>query len=99
MVGYEAQVNEVAGITDAKHELTEERKEELDGRLRWVGEHIAELPEITIVYFQEDTRKEGGAYVSTTGRVKRIDLIRGELKLTDERIIRIEDIFRISLSK
>ena len=34
-------------------------------------------PEITVVYFEPDARKDGGCYMETKGTVKAIDPIEG----------------------
>ena len=36
-------------------------------------------PEITVVYFEPDARKDGGCYMETKGTVKAIDPIEGRL--------------------
>mgnify|MGYP001063489882 CR=1 FL=1 len=46
-------------------------------------EHIAEQPEVTVTWFQPDERKEGGAYLTVAGRLKKLDKIRRVLVLTD----------------
>lgn len=41
-----------------------------DGQLL---EHINEHPEIMVTWFQPDEKKDGGQYITTTGRLKRFD--------------------------
>lgn len=36
-------------------------------------EHINEHPEIMVTWFQPDEKKDGGQYITTTGRLKRFD--------------------------
>ena len=55
-------------------ELEEDAIEGLEEKLRYLREHMKEHPEISVTYFQPDARKAGGAYVTATGRIKRIDL-------------------------
>ena len=55
-------------------------------------EHISERPEVTVTWFRPDEKKAGGAYVTTTGRLKKIDEIERVLVLTDGARIPLEDV-------
>lgn len=48
-----------------------------------------------IPYFKSDVRKEGGAYISSTGNIKKIDNYERMVVLTDGVKIPIEDIVEI----
>lgn len=48
-----------------------------------------------IPYFKSDARKEGGAYISSTGNIKKIDNYERMAVLTDGVKIPIEDIVEI----
>lgn len=89
--GYDDAVKETARLTDAKVDLTEDEKSILDARLQRLtpGENAA------ITYFQPDARKQGGAYLTASGEVKRIDGAAREIVLTDGRRIPIDDILEI----
>lgn len=71
--GYDSAVKETARLTDKRIELSEDKKAVLTEKLRIVEDMLDERPEVTITYFLPDTKKAGGAYVSVTGRVKKID--------------------------
>ena len=58
-------------------------------------EHLKDLPEVTITYFQPDERKEGGKYRSLTGVVKKIDPYERQLVLADKSKISIESILNL----
>lgn len=73
LTGYEAVLRETGRLTDDYTELDEDARALLDEKLRWVSEHLAEGPEVSITYFQPDGRKEGGAYVRAVGKVKKFD--------------------------
>ena len=49
----------------------------------------------SIPYFKSDARKEGGAYISSTGNVKKIDNYERMVVLTDGVKIPIDDIVEI----
>lgn len=75
LTGYEESIAETARFTDRRIELSEYEIEELNANLNFIQEHIKERPKVTVTYFQPDKRKAGGAYVTFTGKVRRIDEI------------------------
>ena len=89
--GYDDAVKETARLTDGKIELTEEEKSILDGRLQL----LAPGESASITYFQPDSRKRGGAYVTASGEVKRIDGIAREIILMDGKRIPIDNILEV----
>ena len=89
--GYDDAVKETARLTDGKIELTEEEKANLDARLQLLEPGIA----ASFTYVQPDSRKQGGAYVTASGEVKRIDGIAREIILMDGRRIPIDDILEV----
>ena len=95
LTGYEDAVRETARLTDEKIELTEDEKALLDTRLQRLADKIAGQPQVSVTYFQPDKRKSGGAYVTVTGQLKKIDDLEGALILTDGKRIVIEDILEI----
>lgn len=95
LVGHGTAIRETARLTDCQVELTEDEKAILDGRLRMVLERMDERPEVTICYFEPDKKKTGGAYVTVTGYIKKVDEIAGMLTLDDKTIVPIESIILI----
>ena len=93
LTGYDAAIVETARLTDHKRELTEERKQEINLQLSDLQARIKTDPAIMVVYYEADARKEGGAYKTVTGSVKKIDPLAGILELTDGTIIPFDDIF------
>lgn len=96
LTGYEAAIQETARITDEKIELDENQREILDEKLLILKEHLKESPKVMITYFKADEKKEGGAYLTESGMIKKIDLYTHTIVLqdkneTDEKIA-IEDI-------
>ncbi len=89
LTGYGDAVRETARLTDRRVELTEAEKSVLDAKLQ----QLAPGASAEITCFQPDGKKEGGAYLTVTGVVKRIDA--GEIVLTDMRKIPIEDIVEV----
>lgn len=97
LTGYEEAVEEAARLTECRIEMDRDRIEELDRELRRLREHIKERPEADIVCFKADERKTGGARVTLSGRVKKIDEYEGRLIMADGSVIAIEDIYGIDL--
>ena len=97
MVGYDDEVEEESRFTDSEIFMDANRLEELDDRMRTVAGKVAagERPVVTITHFVPDDRKEGGEYVVTEGRVRRIDEMTGVLVLTDGRRIEISRITEV----
>ena len=73
MTEYDSAIRETARLTDAKLELTEETMAVLNMKLQMAADSIAEQPELSFTYFKPDEKKAGGAYVTVSGTVKRVD--------------------------
>ena len=95
LTGYEDAVHETERHTDEKIELTEDEKTVLDVKLQRLADDLANQPLVTLTWFQPDKRKAGGAYVTTTGQVKKIDDFEGALILLSGESIPVEDILDI----
>ena len=92
LTGHASAIAETARLTDQKMELDEDTKAELDRRQAVLLEHIAEQPEITVTWFQPDERKDGGAYLTATGRLKKIDEMKRVLILLDGTSIPLKNV-------
>lgn len=95
LTGYEDAVKETARLTDQRMELSEERKEELSTRLALLQKDGGKQREVSITYFAADQKKDGGAYVTRTGIVKRIDGVQRLVIMRDGTIIPVDDIAEI----
>ncbi len=89
--GYDDAVKETARLTDSKVELTEEEKVILDAKLQLLVPGM----EASFTYFQQDDKKEGGAYLTVTGTVKKFDSYAREIVLGDGRRMPIDDILEL----
>ena len=58
-------------------------------------EQIDELPEVGITYFEPDARKSGGAYLTATGTLKKIDEFERILVMSDGKKIRMDEVIDI----
>ncbi len=95
ITGYEEMVLEEARVTDDRIEMDESSKAALNEKLNMILEFLDEQPEVSITYFEPDKKKAGGAYITVTGTVKRIDEYEHLVIMTDGKKIRIEDIYAI----
>lgn len=94
LTGYGEAIRETARLTDQKIELAEEEKLLLDEKLRVLAAAVPNGPAAQFTYFQPDSKKEGGAYVTVTGAVKKVDRLK-RLVLLDDAAIPIESILKI----
>ena len=93
--GHSAALAETARLTDQKIELDEDTKAELDRKQAILREHLTEQPEITVTWFQPDERKDGGAYVTVTGRLRKIDEAERALVLLDGTRVPLEHVMEL----
>ena len=92
LAGYEEAVKETRRLTDKKKELDDSEKEKLNARLQLVKDYLEAKPIIEITYFVPDERKSGGAYVTSTGYVKKINTYKSILIMDDGTEIPIKEI-------
>lgn len=93
LTGYDAVIRETARLTGKRIELDENEKVELDRKLQ----KLASLPRpvVTLTYYIAESRKEGGAYVTCTGILKKTDPYSRSLILEDGSSVRMEDILEL----
>ena len=95
LTGYDAAVEETARLTSDRMELDENRKTELNEKLLLLQECLSQRPAARITFFKKDEKKDGGAYISAVGNVKKIDQIEGVVILINGTVIRIDDIVEV----
>lgn len=97
LTGYDAAIKETARLTDERMELDENALAALNMKLRMLTDMIADHPEVAVTYFQADDKKEGGAYVTAVGAVKKIDDCERVVVLSNGNRIALEDILDIDV--
>ena len=90
--GHGAALAETARVTQRRMELDEDTRAELDRRQAVLLAHLDEQPEITVTWFQPDERKEGGAYRTAAGRLKKLRELERVLVLADGTEIPLKDV-------
>lgn len=98
LTGYDDLVNETVRITHDKIELSEYEKSLVNEKLVKIKSNIESLPCVSITYFSKDKIKSGGKYNTIYGYVKSIDMINRFIKLSNNSIIYIDDIYNIEIS-
>lgn len=99
LTGYGDAIRETARGTDRRVELDDYEKERLNQELLGLKSRISEHPAITVTYFVPDQKKEGGAYVCVTGRVRKIEEQKRILMMEDGTRIAIGEILEISVGE
>ena len=98
LVGYEDAVEETARITTQRIELNEEERNALDIKLQMLNEQIRIqiYPNVVIMYFVPDLKKDGGKYIKISGTVKKIDEYKQLIILDDKTEIPISEIISVN---
>lgn len=105
LTGYDGAVKETARLTNERIELDETEKNILDEKLRILQENLVMnnvksagsnnnsivQNEIEFEFFKPDEHKEGGAYISVRGNVRKIDKY--------EKIVIMQDGIRIPIEE
>ena len=92
LTGYGAAIQEAGRLTDRKIQPDEDSQAVLDRKLAILREQLSKRPEVTVTYFQPDGKKDGGAYASFSGQVKKIQDYEQLLVFTDGTQIPFSDI-------
>lgn len=93
--GYDEEIAETARLTDERLELGSEDIALLNERLNILIDNIKSIPEVSVTYFVPDDKKDGGAYVTKKGNVRRIDDVERWIHFTDNSKITIDDVYVI----
>lgn len=97
LTGLDAALQETARLTDQRVTLDEYEQAELDKALQALREAAPQHPAVEITYFQPDTRKAGGQYVTSVGHVKRIAEYEQQLILTEGTSIPLTEIIAAAM--
>ena len=95
LTGHEDAIRETARLTGSFAELDEDRKAQLDEQLRLIRQNLKREPEIEVKYFQPDSKKNGGAYATICGKVKKIDEVNHQILFTDGTALLTEYVYSI----
>lgn len=94
--GHSAALVETARLTERRIELDEDVKAALDLKQQMLMDRIDEHPDVFGDHGSSlDGKKDGGSYVTTTGRLKRIDEVERVLVMEDKTTVPLDDIISI----
>jgi len=92
---YEEKIKETARITERRIKLDKYMTEKLNHKLKILQDKINDEIEISICYFKPDDKKDGGAYITNTAIVEKIDEYNKRILLDDGTVIPMAEVIRI----
>ena len=95
LTGYEDAIEETGRLTGRRIELAEGAIEALDMKLAMLADMMDDHPHIAVTYFRPDEKKQGGAYVTATGAVKRLDEVERVIVMMNGEKIALADVLDI----
>lgn len=96
LTGYDDAIAETARLTESKARLGDWEQAEMDEKLRFLAQNVRDHPAIAVTYFRPDEKKNGGAYVTACGTLKKIKLDERELLLSDGTAISLDAVRRLT---
>lgn len=94
LTGHDAAIAETARTTSTRLEQSLDWLRELSRRLAYAMS-FADAPVLKITYFQPDSRKAGGSYVTVTGSIRKVEQCFNLLTLADNTEIPLDAIAAI----
>ena len=96
LTGHEAAIEETARLTENEIMLDETAIADVNDKLYEISQHLAEQWSVSITYFKPDRKKQGGAYLTDVGVIRKINeteqfiLMDSGMRIKMEQIIKIE---------
>lgn len=75
LTGHQESIKETARLTETKIELDSSQIERINKTLYEIVNNVSEQRKVAITYFKEDNFKNGGAYLTDIGIIKKINEI------------------------
>lgn len=96
LVGYEEEIAETGRLTDKRIILDEYVQAQINRKLQYLHDRHMQTENVSLTYFVPDAKKEGGAYKTKTGTVRKIKVFEGVVQFTDGAEVPIHDIVAIA---
>lgn len=93
LTGHGDLINEAGRLTQNKLELSESAIEEINSKLKLAMTGDENRPEVTVIYFLPDEKKDGGAVFVHTGQIKKLDEQEQTITFNDGTKIPIDGIY------
>ena len=102
LTGFEGAIEETGRLTEERIELDEDEKQVLDSKFREIRKVLedktAENPYVSVIYFQADALKEGGAYITMSGWIKKIDEDTRKLVFEDGMSVAMDEVVECEIT-
>ena len=95
LTGFDGEIRETARLTGRRIEPDEQERILLDARMQLLQEHVHQSPIVRVTYFVPDASKEGGAYVTAEGQLRKFQPFEGFLLLSTDEKIALADILSL----
>lgn len=95
LTGYDDEVEEVCRYTEEQKYIDEEKKEEINNKLQIIKQQKDK--KVMIQYFEKDSKKEGGKYIKTEGKIKKIDDYQKAIYMDNNKKILLDNIININI--
>ena len=99
LTGHEEAIEETARLTEKKIVLDEAAKEAISEKLFEISQSLDKKWNVSITYFKPDRFKEGGAYLTDIGVVKKIDEVEKIVVMDNGMRVEIEGIIGVGIDK
>lgn len=97
LTGHDEAIEETARSTAGKIMLDEYTKEEINRKLNYLRERIADENSVSVTYFEADKLKSGGKYITKSGVITKVREFERNVELNDGTVIAADDIYDIEI--
>ena len=95
LTGYDDEIKETARLTDDMIEMNEESLNMLNMKFQMLIDRLNDKPKVIFTYFQPDERKDGGAFLTIEGVVKKVDVFERIVILQDGTKLQMDNVLDI----
>ncbi len=95
LTGFDAEIAETARLTDSEGELSDDEASYLNEKLTEILSGKTAPPLVEITYFNPDSQKAGGAYITVRMKIAKIDTYLRKIVSDDGRSVDIDRIFAL----
>ena len=92
LTGFDGVLLETGRLTDRERDMDEGELLAMNQTLCVLMEELDTQPSVTLTWFRPDDRKEGGAYLTFTGNLKKVDTYDRQMIFTDGTKIPIDSL-------
>ena len=97
LTGHEAAIEETARLTEDEITLDDTALADINDRLYEISQHLLEQWKVSVTYFRPDAKKQGGAYLTDVGTIRKINEIEQFIIMDSGICIKMEQIIKIEV--